>query len=273
MMKRKLRAWLKGQPPTLPKPPVAPYPMVDLFHWQPADGRRNFGDHLSKIVVSAMAARFSLTLDDQVAQPRRMLGIGSILHFAHDGDTVWGSGINGKIDAAKFTARTLDIRAVRGPKTAQVLRDRGFTVPDVFGDPALLVPRLFGSRFPRTKTRDYVIVPNLHDLPLVTDQDRLVSPLWGWNTCISAIVSAELVVASSLHGLILAEAFGVPARYVRLSETESPFKYDDYAQGTGRNSLPPAPSIEAAVKEAPHPAIEWDAAALMDAFPKDLWSL
>ncbi len=163
-----------------------------------------------------------MTLDDEVKPTRRLLGIGSILHFANDGDVIWGSGINGKVASGDIPARQLDIRAVRGPKTAARLRDMGMSVPNVFGDPALLVPRLFKDRFVPTPNRDYVIVPNLHDLPLVTDQTRLVSPLWGWNRCIEEILSAKFVIASSLHGLILAEAFGVPARYLRLSETSRP---------------------------------------------------
>jgi len=250
---------------------AAPYPMVELFHWEPKDGSRNFGDHLSKIVVSGVGMMRGVTLDDEVRTARRLLGIGSILHFANDGDVIWGSGINGKVASGDIPARQLDIRAVRGPKTAARLRDMGMSVPDVFGDPALLVPRLFKDRFIPTPNRDYVIVPNLHDLPLVTDQTRLVSPLWGWNRCIEEILSAKFVIASSLHGLILAEAFGVPARYLRLSETESTFKYDDYAQGTGRASLDPVRSVEEALGEGPHPAINFDADALIAAFPFDLW--
>ena len=250
---------------------TTPYPMVKLFHWQPSNGSRNFGDHLSKIVVSAVGMMQGVTLDDEVKTAQRLFGIGSILHYAHGGDVIWGSGINGKVASGDIPARQLDIRAVRGPKTAARLRDMGMSVPDVFGDPALLVPRLFKDRFVPTPNRDYVIVPNLHDLPLVTDQTRLVSPLWGWNRCIEEILSAKFVIASSLHGLILAEAFGVPARYLRLSETESTFKYDDYAQGTGRASLDPVRSVEEALGEGPHPAINFDADALIAAFPFDLW--
>ena len=251
---------------------AAPYPSIEVIHWRPKNGTRNFGDHLSSIVVAAAALEYGLTLEDEVDSDRRLIAIGSSMHFAHDGDTIWGSGVNGKMPASAITARSLDIRAVRGPKTAAILRDMGLTVPNVFGDPALLVPRFFGQRFKVAPTRDYVIVPNLHDLPLITDKARLVSPLWGWNRCVEAILSARLVIASSLHGIILAEAFGVPARYLRLSETEARFKYDDYAQGTGRSELLPAHSIEQALAEPPHDPIDFDAQALVDAFPRDLWN-
>ncbi len=269
-----MRKWLRGEPARprpVPPAPADPYPSVSLYHWQPRDGRRNFGDHLSRVIVTAAAAERGLTLEDEVPAARRLLAIGSVLHDARDGDTIWGSGVNGKIALDQITARRLDVRAVRGPKTAAVLRERGMNVPDVFGDPALLVPHFFGARFPVRPERDYIIVPNLHDLPLIADQDRLVSPLWGWNRCVAAIVSARLVIASSLHGLILADAFGVPARFLRLSETEATFKYDDYAQGTGRASLPFVTSVEAALGEGPHDPPQFDPAPLRAAFPADLW--
>ena len=171
MLNHKIRSLLgRGErqaPP--PTPGLLPYPHVSLFHFRPADGSVNFGDHLSRVVVAAVLGLRQRTLDDEVAQTSRLLAIGSILHYAGDGDVVWGSGINGKVPATSFTARQLDVRAVRGPLTEEFLRRRGHRVPSVFGDPALLVPHLFGSRFKPTATRPYVFVPNLHDLALVGD--------------------------------------------------------------------------------------------------------
>lgn len=249
-----------------------PYATVELFHWEAKNGARNFGDHLSQVIVDAAALNGGYTLNDEVLGPRRLLAIGSILHFAQDGDVIWGSGINGKIALDRVTVRRLDVRAVRGPKTATILRNLGIEVPEVFGDPALLVPSFFSSRFRVTPSQDYIVIPNLHDLHLVPDSERRVSPLMGWNKVVERIVKAKFVVASSLHGIILAEAFGVPARYVRFSQTEAQFKYDDYAQGTGRSELIPAHSIEHALDLGSHPPIAFDRQALLAAFPYDLWS-
>jgi pyruvyltransferase len=257
--------------PAAPASVEPPYPEVNLFSWAPKNGQRNFGDHLSKVIVQAVAGEYGLTLEDEVRQPKRMLAIGSIAHFAQDGDVLWGTGVNGKIDLARITARNIDVRAVRGPKTAAVLKDLGVPVPAIYGDPGLLVPRYFGERFQRTASRDYIIVPNLHDLSLVADRPETVSPLLGWNVVVEAITSSKFVVSSSLHGIVIAEAFGIPARYVRLSETESRFKYDDYAQGTGRFELAPASSVDEALAMGGHEPIAFDVDALVNAFPRDLW--
>ncbi|WP_246264570.1 polysaccharide pyruvyl transferase family protein [Aromatoleum toluvorans] len=261
-------------PPSAPQEPLPaplPYPHVALFHWRPADGSVNFGDHLSQVVVARVLGRRGLTLDDQVGHSARLLAIGSILHFASHGDVVWGSGVNGKVPESAFTAARLDIRAVRGPLTEEFLRSRGHRVPMVYGDPALLVPYLFADRFRATAEKAHVFVPNLHDLALVAGEPGVVSPLAGWNAVVAEILKARLVLASSLHGLIIAEAFGIPARYVRLSETENLFKYRDYYYGTGRTDFEYATSIPQALEMGGMPAFDFDPRPLLDAFPWDLW--
>ncbi|HJV27128.1 MAG TPA: polysaccharide pyruvyl transferase family protein [Aromatoleum sp.] len=255
----------------LPIPGALPYGHVSLFHWRPANGSVNFGDHLSQIVVSRVLGMRGLTLDDEVTRSARLLAIGSILHFARDGDVIWGAGVNGKVEESCFTAQGLDVRAVRGPLTEEFLRRRGMRVPPVYGDPGLLVRHLFAGRFRRTGEKPYVFVPNLHDLRLVVGDPRVVSPLAGWNTVIAEIVKARLVLASSLHGLVIAESFGIPARYVRLSETENLFKYKDYYYGTGRSDFRYANSIPEGLEMGGMPAIDFDPQTLLAAFPWDLW--
>lgn len=98
-----------------------------------------------------------------------------------------------------------------------------------------------------------------------------VSPLRGWNAVVEQIVGADLVLASSLHGVVIAEAFGIPARHVRLTETEPPFKYDDYARGTGRSGIDSANSVAEALEMGGAPPISFDPQALLATFPHDLW--
>lgn len=98
----------------------------------------NFGDLLGPLIVSRLMAQ--LGLDPEAVRPARLLTVGSVLHWAQDGDVIWGSGVNGNIPGGQHIARILDIRAVRGPRTRAFLAGRGFTVPEVYGDPALLLP-------------------------------------------------------------------------------------------------------------------------------------
>jgi len=251
-----------------------PYPHVELFFWRPDDGTINFGDYLSLVVVEQCLRQSGYTLTDETSRQARMFAIGSVLHYARDGDVIWGSGINGRAgqDDLNRRVQTLDVRAVRGPRTQEVLRRRGLSVPDVFGDPALLLPQMFPGRFQRRHARPWIFVPNLHDLSMIdATADNVVSPLGSWNRRIEAILEAELVLASSLHGLIVAEAYGIPARYVRLSNGESEFKYRDYYEGTGRFDVAFASSLEQGREMGGAAPLNFNTAPLMSSFPIDLW--
>lgn len=264
-----LRRHLRPPPP--PKAYTQTYPQVRVFEWRPSGGAVNFGDHLARVIVSRLLAQRGLTENDETAAPATLFSVGSVLHFAQDGDVVWGAGINGKVPLDIHRFQRLDVRAVRGPRTAAQLRQWGIAAPAVFGDPALLLPTLFPGRFQHRPQRAVAFVPNLHDLDTVDSPVPVISPLWGWNRVVHEILSCEMVVASSLHGLIVAESFGVPARYVRLSETENLFKYEDYAQGTGRATLQPARSITEGIAMGGLAPIAFDPEALIAAFPWDLW--
>lgn len=249
------------------------YNHVSLYYWKPISGGLNFGDHLSKIVVTMILADNGHTLEEETPSNRRMLAVGSVIHFANTGDVLWGSGVNGKVDISEHTYAGLDVRAVRGPLTRDFLMHRGIKVPEVYGDPALLLPKLFPNRFSRRSLKPYVTVPNLHDLKIAQAQGwkHMISPMSSWNKCITEILSADFVIASSLHGLIIAEAYGIPARYIRLSETENLFKYNDYMMGTGRGEIEYATTVEQALEMGGMAPPKFDADKLLDAFPMDLW--
>jgi len=251
---------------------------VDLYYWQPEGGAQNFGDYLSLILISRILALRGLDLSDAVPRyhlgrhTQRLLGVGSILHFAQEGDTVWGAGINGKIDADAHTCEQLDVRLVRGPLTAEFLRRRGVVVPDLYGDPALLAGHLLKDTLDgATGTpKDYIVIPNLNDLAHYQQAENVVSPLQHWKDICQQILSSRLVIASSLHGLVVAESFGIPACWLK-SYAEHPFKYRDYYRGTGREDMAPAESIDdaRALGGAPPPIVDQE--ALLATFPYDLW--
>lgn len=212
-------------------------------------------------------------IEESVRKPRRLLSVGSVLHCARTDDVVWGSGVNGKVAETEHRYTQLDVRAVRGPLTREFLLARGIAVPEVYGDPALLLPTLFPGRFNLSASTSHVVVPNLHDLQFVRErrEPNIVSPLDSWNICVARILDAKFVIASSLHGIVIAEAFGIPARYVRFSDIEKPFKYDDYMLGTGRGRIEAASSIAQALEMGGQPGPVFDAQRLLRAFPLDLW--
>lgn len=77
---------------------------------------------------------------------------------------------------------------------------------------------------------------------------------------------------SSLHGIILAEAYGVPAVFLA-GKDFGLFKYIDYYMGTGRDIMVYARSIEEALAITPMPLPELNdmQKALLNVFPRDMW--
>lgn len=262
---------------------------VEAVHWNPRKWRvpglgtrfgprlNNFGDLLGPLVVERMARRERLLDVPPPAPPHsRLLSVGSVIHFGRDGDVVWGSGVNGKMDASRYLFRDLDVRAVRGPKTRAFLQSRGIETPPVYGDPGLLVADMFpeyGLRS-RVRTRSVVVIPNLNDIGTVPARysSHVVNPTEGLVRCLHAIAESDYVVASSLHAIVIADSLGIPNRLVA-SRAENPFKYEDYYLGTGRDPIEPSRSVEEALaRVAVAPALSWDPEPLSRAFPRDLWT-
>jgi pyruvyltransferase len=245
-------------------------PTVDVFAWKP-DGPTpvyNFGDMLGPIIVAELLNRLQLD-PARARRDAQLLSVGSVLHFARAGAVVWGAGRNGKVPDALHPPVALDVRAVRGPLTRQFLIKRGYDVPEVFGDPALLTPLLFPRLLALEKRVGVLFVPNLNDrFQRIPRGVQTLDPRRPLLECLETIASSELVVGSSLHGLVVAEALGIPAGPV-VSQMEHPFKYQDYYLGTGR-SFEPAKTIRRAIKTA-GALPEFDSAQLLKAFPADLW--
>jgi pyruvyltransferase len=248
---------------------------IDVAAWNPvrATGRwggssplarplRNFGDLLGPLIVRTMVAELGL---GPAPRRRRLLAIGSVLHFGRPGDVVWGAGRNAKAGA---DADGLDVRAVRGPRTGD-----GYPGVVAGGDPALLLGGLRPDLLvPADARRGVTVVPNLNELSDVRDRRDVVNPRAPLKRVLRRLGSSELVVGSSLHGVIVAEALGVPARAVR-AIAEPAFKYEDYYLATGRD---PGEVVALTADEARDrggaPAPVWDPAPLLAAFPVDLWT-
>ena len=247
---------------------------VDVAAWNPVrhSGRwgrhtlvarpvRNFGDLLGPLIVRDLVAQLGL---GAATQRRRLLAVGSVLHFGRAGDVVWGAGRNLK---AGSPPDGLDVRAVRGPRTAA-----GYPEAVIGGDPALLLGGLRPDLVVDPARRSGVtVVPNLNELVDVRDRRGILSPRAPLGHVVRTIARSTLVIGSSLHGVIVAEALGVPARAVR-AVAEPAFKYEDYYLATGRDPLEVvAGSVEEARERGGAPPPRWEPEPLLAAFPLDLW--
>lgn len=214
-------------------------------------------------------------IDPSTAPLRRLLAIGSIMHLAAAGDVVWGSGRNGRVAEHHHHTADLDVRAVRGPLTRNWLLERGSECPAVFGDPALLLPLLRADLAELSQRKRYPVTYLSHiDDPIRPRRHRLhtLSPRGDVESILRDLVQSDLVIATSLHAVIVAEAFGVPARSI-VNTSEPEFKFADYYLATGRPGYRRASSIGEALELGGESAPDIDLQPLIDAFPIDVFTL
>jgi len=244
------------------------------LRWLPLEQRvNNFGDLIGPMVVKKLLSNNEI--ENTKNQERRLLTVGSIIHFAQNYDTLWGSGVIGNEPIESYKFQDLDIRAVRGPNTHDFLQKNfDLTVPNVYGDPAILVPFLFPEIKKEASQKasfELTIIPHFHDYQKLKNNPNVLSPRDKLPKVLDRIARSEFVVASSLHAVILAESFGVPAQLFQ-SSTEHYFKYEDYYLATGRESFRMARDYREAIKFGGESPMLFDSKPLLDSFPYDIFS-
>lgn len=243
----------------------------------------NLGDVLALPIVRFMLEKHGIDIDKEIGRKAHLFTVGSGGLKSFQNATIWGTGImkddfKGHWYEKYWYAnhRHLDIRAVRGPLTRDIYLRLGHQCPEVYGDPGILMPLIYQ---PKTveKKKDYMIIPQYvteTEVRKYFPDDMIISMNTNdYQSVIGKIVSCKKVYSSSLHGIILAEAYGVPAVFFRGVQAVIDFKYQDYYASTGRCNVPMANSLaEAFSFDAPAiPDLSKLQKGLMEVFPYDLW--
>lgn len=244
----------------------------------------NLGDYLGIIVVDWMLERKSLSLDDYVEKKKHLLTVGSGAVKSYQNMTIWGAGVERELPQLfrRFFQRSwfrkLDIRAVRGPLSRDYLMRFGHKCPKVYGDPAILMPLIY-SGGEGDKKYDISIIPQLVTEGRIRmnypDAHIISMNTNDYKSVIDQIVQSKLIISSSLHGVILADAYGVPSVWFRGLDKAIDFKYLDYYASTGRKPDYIPTSVEEAMRHAPLPLPDLKPLqdGLLASFPYDLWKI
>lgn len=209
--------------------------------------KENYGDLLGKYLVEKISGKKVTWVRAQNFNIRNLYSplyvtIGSVLAHINKYCTVWGSGINHK-DETIASARFL---SVRGPLSRKRILELGYECPTVYGDPALLLPLYYKPKVVKKHTLG--IIPHITDLEIAKKLygHRNGVKIIDFNTndieeTTSEILSCEQVLSSSLHGVIVAHAYQIPAVQVKLSDHifGDGVKYHDYLLSVGLNTYLP----------------------------------
>jgi len=183
--------------------------------WLTSPAPGNFGDILTPFILKHYGYNVKHIHWNNINQAD-VICVGSIARLAVPGTIVLGSGIMNCTEKLCATARW---QWTRGPLTRSRVIENGGTCPDIYGDPALLLPRLYTG----ATSVDYKIgiVPHHVDYEMIKQQfpDAFVIDLINADPeiVINQITSCEKIISSSLHGIIAAHAYGIPAAWVKFS--------------------------------------------------------
>ena len=229
---------------------------VLLVHW--ANRRiigRNWGDKLNP-VLCRMLSGFNVVhcydVFPAVGKPVHYV-IGSSLERAQKRrGVIWGAGF---IDAGQGIRQAPGaIHAVRGHQSREKLAGLGVDCPETVGDPALLMPLLYTPR-PLARRYRLGVIAHAYERGMdciapgeLPDDVLDIDITGGIFDVIEQIAACDEILSSSLHGLVCAEAYGVPSRWVALSDRPAGdgFKYHDFYSALGKQAGTPPPIESAA---------------------------
>lgn len=231
-----------GRPPRLQA--NAPVPLC----WAATTLRQpyaNLGDALSPVIVSALSG-LPIVHQRFDSASERLASVGTIGHGLKNGSVhLWGTGIDGKrhpyhrhltyYERPENTEFT--IHALRGPFSARVFEKQGIPVTDAYGDPVMLLPKIMA---PATeKTHELGIVVHISELSELKDgaavrnelgryyipgdlrdSVKIITTLTDANLTaledrVREMTACKRILSTSLHGLVIAETYGIPCAYFR----------------------------------------------------------
>jgi len=167
--------------------------------------------------------------------------------FVNYPNIVWCTGfLYSETQDSKFI-RQMEFRSVRGELTkARVEKILGQKLDIPTGDGGILAPLLFEKTIPKEYSMG--IVPHMNELdnpifqevkqkyPNAIIIDLTVDPM----LVIKQIAQCEYIISTSLHGLVVADSFKIPNKWIKLTNLMKGdgFKYHDYYSAYGVTNEP-----------------------------------
>jgi pyruvyltransferase len=208
----------------------------------------NFGDELTKDIIEKLFKK-QVVVHNTPNHQFDLIGVGSLIHFFNDSlnykTYVWGSGLID--DKVNNINDNFVFKACRGRLTREKLPTKYREIP--MGDPGLLCNLIYTKNI---KHKDKIgVIPHFRDekshyfnkiIKKHPEIFKIIPVGQSPENVANQIRSCRLILSSSLHGLIVADSFGIPNIHLMLSDNlSSPnhlrggeYKFRDYCSGVGR---------------------------------------
>lgn len=199
----------------------------------------NFGDLVGPYLISKITGKPVLNIRN--THIPGIMAVGSILNSIHKKNmVVWGSGLI--MEPTEEVRKNLikynpEILSLRGYETAKHLSKIGLAIPDsrFYGDPALLLPFFYTPSV--CSSKKIGICPHyVHKsqfLENISDEDylKMIDVQRDMETVVDDISSSSVCISTSLHGLIVAQAYGIPWVWLEIVDNTlmgDDFKFKDF---------------------------------------------
>jgi hypothetical protein len=199
----------------------------------------NFGDVLNPYVLNHLGVEHRYEANKATADS---LFIGSIAKFAREGMSIYGSGTSRKSDRLNKDALW---HWVRGPLTRDCVISSGGSCPEIYGDLGLFISDIC----PKDRSRCHSkigIVPHYVDYEYVIRLNldpkyyTIINVLNSDPIQVAAEIAAcSKIISSSLHGIIAAHSYEIPAAWTQFSANISGdgLKFADYLLSVGADVI------------------------------------
>ena len=159
---------------------------------------------------------------------KNLIGVGSVLAWGNKRSVIWGSGFMNFDE----NFRGGKLCAVRGKLTDEKLKKMGFNGCNIYGDPALLLPLLVSPS--EIVLDEIAIIPHWSEFDFFEEEYGSKYKILDLRTAnieefVKELTSCSFILSSSLHGIILSHAYGIPALWIKYGDIDTDgFKFYDY---------------------------------------------
>jgi pyruvyltransferase len=201
-------------------------------YWHACD---NFGDALTPYLIKNISGQNAQWVEAN-SDPSLVMVTGSILGCNTTSGIVWGTGcaFEADIDPSCFAAPSDNFRilATRGLLSKNIVEQSGHK-PIAFGDPGLLLPRFYKPNMRRQYEIGIMCSWVDYDevsLNYLNKNITIINSMGEVQHIISRMLECEIIITSTLHGLVAAIAYGLPTVSVKFSDKMigDGFKYKDF---------------------------------------------